>query len=97
MSSQLTILAHVHAAEGEQAFVRAELDKLIAPTRAEEGCIKYDLHPDNEDDKHFVFFEVWESRELWQAHMANDHLTAYMAAVDGKIASFTLHELSFTG
>jgi quinol monooxygenase YgiN len=48
-------------------FRRAE--KLIPITRAEEGCIQYDLHQDNEEPAHFLFYENWASRELWQIHM----------------------------
>ena len=40
----LTILAQITAVEGKEAFVRAELEKLIIITRAEDGCIQYDLH-----------------------------------------------------
>ncbi|MEM9449380.1 MAG: antibiotic biosynthesis monooxygenase, partial [Cyanobacteria bacterium P01_E01_bin.6] len=29
-----------------------------APPRA--GCIQYDLHEDNENPAHFVFYENWE-------------------------------------
>jgi len=30
-------------------LVRAELEKLVPITRAEEGCVRYDLHQDDED------------------------------------------------
>ena len=46
--------------------VRGSL-KLIDITRAEEGCINYDLHQDNENPAHFLFYENWKSRELWQS------------------------------
>ena len=85
----LTIVAHIRALPEW-----AELEKLVAPTRAEAGCLQYDLHRDDEDPAHFLFFENWESRELWQAHMAAPHLAAYLEAVDGEVADFTVHEMS---
>ena len=92
--SKLTIVAHVHAKSGKVDFVKSELLKLIPITRAEEGCLQYDLHQDNEDPAHFVFYENWVSRELWQTHMNAPHLTGYMEITDGAIAEFTLHEMN---
>lgn len=63
-------------------------------TRKEEGCLLYDLHQDNEDPAHFMFYETWESRELWQAHMDAPHLAAYMKATDGMVAELTHHEMT---
>lgn len=90
----LTILAQITAASGKEDLVRAELEKLIPITRAEEGCIQYDLHVDNENPGFFVFYENWESRSLWQTHMNAPHLAAYMAATEGAVDSFVLNEMS---
>lgn len=92
--SKLTIVAHITAKWDKIEVVRSELAKLVDATRSEEGCLQYDLHQDNEDPAHFMFFENWESRELWQAHMNNQHLKDYMAATDGAVAAFTLHEMT---
>ncbi len=92
--STLTIVAKIEAKSDKVELVKAELLKLIAPTRKEAGCIQYDLHQDNSNPAVFVFYENWESRELWQAHMNNDHLKAYMEATDGAAAQFILNEMS---
>lgn len=91
---KLTIVANIHAEPEHQERIRAELEKLVPITRAEEGCIQYDLHQDNEDPAHFMFFETWESRELWQVHMNAPHLAAYLKATEGAVAEFTLHEMT---
>ena len=67
--TNLTIVANIHAKADRVELIKAELQKLIGITRTEEGCIQYDLHQDNENPAHFMFFENWESRELWQKHM----------------------------
>lgn len=89
---KLTIIAHPEQID----LVESELKKLIPITRAEEGCIQYDLHQDNEDPAHFLFYENWESRELWQAHMGNQHLKDYMTATDGAVKEFIIHEMKHT-
>ena len=90
----LTILAQITAAPGKETLVHGELEKLVPITRAEAGCIQYDLHVDNEAPGFFVFYENWESRELWQTHMNAPHLAAYMAATDGAVDSFVLNEMT---
>ncbi len=92
--SKLTIVVHVHANSDQIDLVKSELEKLVPITRTEEGCIQYDLHQDNENPAHFVFYENWESRELWQTHMDAPHLDAYRSAVDGAIADFSLSEMA---
>ena len=94
--SKLTIVAHITAKSDKIELVKAELEKLIDITRSEEGCVQYDLHQDNETPAHFMFYENWESRELWQAHMNAQHLQDYMASTEGAVAEFTLYEMTRT-
>lgn len=98
MSNQkLTIVAKILAKEEKRELVKTELLKLIEITRAEEGCINYDLHQDNENENLFLFYENWTSRELWQTHMNNNHLAEYMKATDGAVEEFTLNEMTMIG
>ena len=92
--SKLTIVANIHANPDKIDLVKTALEKLIPITRAEEGCIQYDLHQDNDNPAHFLFYENWKSRELWQNHMNAPHLAAYMEATEGAVAEFTLNEMS---
>lgn len=95
--STLTIVANIKANPEKIDLVKAELLKLIDVTRAEAGCINYDLHQDNDNPAHFMFYENWETRELWQTHMNNQHLADYMRATEGAVAEFTLNEMSVIG
>lgn len=92
--SKLTIIANIKAKEDKIDLVKSELLKLIDITRAEAGCINYDLHQDNANPAHFLFYENWETRELWQTHMGNKHLEEYMKATDGAVEEFTLNEMT---
>lgn len=92
--TKLTIVANITANADKIDLVKAELLKLINITRAEKGCINYDLHQDNENPSHFMFYENWVSRELWQTHMGNQHLQDYMAATEGAVEEFILNEMS---
>ena len=92
--THLTIVANIKANADKTDLVKTELLKLIEITRAEAGCINYDLHQDNENPTHFMFYENWQTRELWQTHMANQHLADYMAATEGAVSEFTLNEMT---
>ena len=94
MSKTLTIVAYIEAEPDKIDLVKAELQKLIAPTLKEAGCIQYDLHQDNQNPALFLFFENWESRKLWQDHMNNTHLAEYASATEGSINSIVIQEMS---
>ena len=92
--ASLTIVANINANADQIDLVNAKLLKLIDITRAEEGCINYDLHQGSDNTAHFLFYENWESRELWQTHMNNQHLKDYMAATEDAVAGFTVNEMT---
>ncbi|NMH89676.1 putative quinol monooxygenase [Flavivirga algicola] len=94
-NQKLTIVAKILAKAEKRDLVKNELLKLIDITRAEKGCINYDLHQDNQNENLFLFFENWESRELWQEHMNNTHLADYMKATDGAVEEFSLNEMTY--
>ncbi len=90
----LTILAQITAVPGKEDVVREALHNLIAPTLAEDGCIQYDLHSDNDTPGFFVFYEIWETRELWQAHMKSPHIIANGPATEGAVAHVQINEMT---
>lgn len=94
MSKNLIIVARIEANPDQIELVKTELLKLIEPTLQEAGCLQYDLQQDNENPAAFLFYENWESRELWQEHMNNPHLAAYIKATEGAVASFTINEMT---
>ncbi len=91
---QLTIVAKILAKEEKREFVKEELLKLIDITRAEEGCVNYNLHQDNENENLFLFYENWTNRDLWQKHMNNSHLAEYIKATESAVVEFTLNEMT---
>ncbi|AWF83020.1 antibiotic biosynthesis monooxygenase [Microbulbifer sp. A4B17] len=92
--SRLTIVANIKAKADKIDLVKSELLKLIDTTRAETGCINYNLHQDNDNPAHFLFYENWETRDLWQTHMNNKHLEDYMKATEGAVEEFVLNEMT---
>lgn len=92
--SALTIIANITAKSDNIDLVKAELLKLIDITRAEPGCLKYDLHQDNENPAHFTFYETWTSKDTLQTHLNNKHLTDYITATQDAVEAFVLNEMT---
>ena len=76
MEGPLTLIARMRAKDGQQARLRQELQRLVTPTRAEPGCITYDLHDSQTDPAVFMFYEVWKSSADLDAHFATPHMKA---------------------
>lgn len=73
------IVAHVVARDGEESRVQAQLEELIEPTRAEPGCLRYELFVNKEKPSDFVFMEEYASDAAFQAHMDSKHVGAAIA------------------
>jgi len=74
----VTVVARIHAKPGMENETRKELEALLAPTRAEAGCINYDMHTSADDPAQFMFHENWTSKEALDQHLATPHLKAFM-------------------
>lgn len=90
----LSVVAISRVKEGFTEQVKAEMIKLLAPTRQEAGCINYDLHQDQDDPNHFVFYENWESLAHLIDHSKSAHIQAFRNAVKGMMESSSVHKMS---
>ncbi len=92
--SQLTIMARILAKPEKKDLVKAEVLKLVDPTRNEEGNMGYDLFQDNENENLFLFHETWASEELLIQHTKSSHFIAFGQATEGAIAEFTIQRMT---
>src|SRR4029078_4655799 len=70
---KLTIIANLVAKPDKIEETKVLLRALTAATRAEPGCIKYDLHQDDNNPAEFTFYETWADRGEWDKHMETPH------------------------
>lgn len=70
----LTVAARMAAKPGKEDALRKTLMGLIEPTRAEAGCIQYDLHEEQDKPGSFLFFEKWTSKQALDEHLATPYL-----------------------
>ena len=92
--SKLIVVAKVVAKEDAVQQLKSELQKLIAPTRKEEGCLDYVLHQDIEDPSIFIFYETWESEAALEKHTQSDHYQAFGKVAAGLVAEKAVHKMT---
>lgn len=72
----ITITAVLKPKSGFEAQLEEEIKKVSAPSKQEEGCLKYQAHRTKKADA-FVLYEIWESKEALNRHSESDHYKAY--------------------
>jgi len=82
----MTILATVRAVEGKGDAVKAGLQALVAPSRAEGPCGRYELFA-TEDPNVLLVLEEWEGQAALDAHMETEHFKAFVAANGDALAA----------
>jgi quinol monooxygenase YgiN len=81
MSEPLTVVARVRARTGQETRLRQELERLVAPTLMEAGCLRYDLHESTTEPGWFLLYEIWKSEADLQAHLQTPYLRAFFSMI----------------
>ena len=92
--SRLTVFAKIVAKKDAVDAVKRAALQIVAPTRAEEGCISYFLHQDNDNPCVFMFYENWTSEADLDKHMKTDHFKALVDAVSGITESISVNKFT---
>ncbi|QGZ38050.1 quinol monooxygenase YgiN [Pseudoduganella flava] len=91
--SNLIIVATLAAKPGQEAAIRAALEAMLAPSRAEPGCVRYELHVDQSVPSRFTMLEEWLGDEAFAIHEASPHFQNFLTDVVGK-AEISLAKLT---
>jgi quinol monooxygenase YgiN len=81
MSNPVKIVAILTAKPGKADELKALLDGMIAPSRAEPGNLRYDLWREQAEPRRFVLDELYAGNEAVAAHRAAPHFKDYAAKV----------------
>jgi quinol monooxygenase YgiN len=81
-NGKVTVVATFKAKAGLEETTRDAIQALIAPTRAESGCINYDLHQSSDDPSVFMLYENWISKKDLDDHLAMPHLKDFLGKAD---------------
>jgi quinol monooxygenase YgiN len=72
----ITAVTLIHGIPGKEEDLKGHLLSLAAPTRAEAGCVAYDLYESPGAKHEFMRYEIWASPEALEAHKKTPHLRA---------------------
>lgn len=93
---KIRVVAHLTSKGETIDETSSALEGFVDPTRAEAGCILYELMQNNDDPADFTFVEEWESNEALDAHLESPHNSEFkeragdLLACDPNIRRYTL-------
>jgi quinol monooxygenase YgiN len=70
--TEVRVIARSVARKGKEEELRALLQGMLVPTRAEQGCKSYELY-ESDSTGRFYFDETWESEAALDKHIATLH------------------------
>lgn len=83
----LRVVAHLTAKPDKIEETREALTGLIEPTRAEDGCIRYELLQNNTDPTDFTFIEEWSGDDALDLHLQTEHIKLVVSKADDLLAA----------
>lgn len=84
--SELNVVATIPVKPEHVEALRGALTQLAEATRAEDGCLAYDLFESAAAPGVFVTVERWTDQAALDAHMQSPHVAAAFASADGALA-----------
>lgn len=78
--SEVRVIARSVARKGKEEQLRALLQGMLAPTRAERGCKSYEVY-ESDTPGRFYFDETWESQAALDKHTATRHFKHFEQAI----------------
>lgn len=82
MQQHVRVLAHFVAKPSQVEALRS----LLEPTRAEEGCLQYDLWRSRTETARFTLVEEWADDGCLDRHLSAPHLEQAKALFPGLLA-----------
>ena len=82
----VTVIVQLKVKPGKEARVREELENLFCPTRAEKGCLNYDMHQAPHNASLFLFHETWVSEDDLKRHFEAPHIKHWLHTAEALLA-----------
>ena len=73
-NENIRVVARFAAKPDRVEDVKRILSELVEPTRAENGCITYELLQNKQHPTDFTFVEEWTSEAALMDHLATEHI-----------------------
>jgi len=84
---EVVVLATATAKPGKEAELERALRDVAAPTRAQGGCLQFELYRSAQDPATIIGFELWSSEEDHARHIQGDHVRTLITRFEGILAA----------
>lgn len=82
---KIYLTAIIKAKENYRKEVETVLKNMVTETLKEEANELYTLHQSIEDKNHFIFYEIWKSKEGLEQHNRQSYIQEFVDLVDEKL------------
>ncbi|HMT07781.1 MAG TPA: putative quinol monooxygenase [Pyrinomonadaceae bacterium] len=82
MNNNLTLVAKLKVKDDAVEQIKAAALAIVEPSRAEAGCISYDVHQSVEDPTVFAWYETWTDKAAIDQHFEYDYVKNFFATVN---------------
>jgi quinol monooxygenase YgiN len=72
------VTARLYSRPDTQEALRRALAALTGPTRAEPGCLRYDLFQNAGQPEEFLFIEQWRTAGDLERHLQQPHIQSFI-------------------
>jgi len=70
------------AKEGSEAKMKELLTAMVEPSKAEDGCIFYDIFQYENNRRKFMAVESWRDEAALDGHKASEHYAVYKSSYE---------------
>lgn len=79
---RIVLIARLRVKEDRVEEAKKAALSIVADSRAEEGCINYDIHQSVEDETLFFWHETWKDRAALEEHFETPHFGEFFKVVE---------------
>ena len=85
------------AKEGSEAKMKELLSAMVLPSKAEEGCLFYEIFQYEHNRRKFMAVETWANEAALDGHKASAHYAVYKSSYEPYCESKYSDELEVLG
>ena len=78
-NKKITVVARVKAKAGMEEQLKQMLLSNLTPTRAESGCVTFDLHEGIDDASQLMSYENWATKADLDEHLQKPYIIDFMS------------------
>ncbi len=82
MTEKIILMARLKVKPEAVEEIKSAAMAIVSDSRAETGCINYDIHQAIDDETVFVWHETWASKAALDEHFAKPYFGEFFATVE---------------